>query len=110
MQLGKWLKLKHPPTAIFSLNELTSINLLRALAAHKVSIPGQIAIVGFDDVQLAELLKPALTVVRQPAQGLGTQAASLLVERINASTEPPRRRIFLETEFIIRSSCGCNGS
>jgi LacI family transcriptional regulator len=108
-QVDEWLKRSTLPTAILSLNGLTSIFLLTALAKRGIRIPDQVALVGFDDLQLAELLAPPLTVVRQPAAQLGADAASLLLERVgkkaDASTSKP---VTLDTELVIRRSCGCH--
>lgn len=108
-QLEVLMNEKKPPTAIFSLNGLTSIFLLTALAKQGIAIPDQVALVGFDDLQLAELLAPPLTVVRQPAALLGADAATLLLERMAARATPaPGRRVTLDTELVIRRSCGCH--
>jgi len=113
-QVDLWLKQRKPPTAIFSLNCMTSIFLLKDLAERGVRIPEEIALVGFDDLQLAELLAPPLTVVRQPAAKIGADAARLLLERMAASSaapaDAPARRVTLETELVLRRSCGCNPS
>jgi LacI family transcriptional regulator len=105
--LDAWLRRADPPTAIFSLNELTSVELLHALAARKISMPDTIALLGFDDVQLGELLPCPLTSIRQPSHQLGTQAANLLVERMSANGDTASRRLVLDTELIVRKSCGC---
>jgi LacI family transcriptional regulator len=107
-QLAELMKEKKPPTAIFSLNGLTSIFLLQAMAEQGISTPDQVALVGFDDLQLAELLAPPLTVVRQPAALLGADAAALLLERMaTSSSSAPGKRVTLDTELVIRRSCGC---
>lgn len=109
-QVDAWLKEKKPPTAIFSLNGLTSIFLLKALAERGVKVPEQMALVGFDDLQLADLLAPPLTVVRQPASLLGSDAATLLLERMTKPSAAVCKRVTLDTELVIRRSCGCNAS
>ena len=106
-QLAKWLKLSRPPTAIFSLNEFTSIELLEAFACRGIRVPDQMAIIGFDDVQMGRLLATPFTAVVQPAARIGMEAASLLVERIKAPRTGRRKRILLDLEFVIRRSCGC---
>jgi LacI family transcriptional regulator len=110
-QVHLWLKQKKPPTAIFSLNGMTSIFLLKDLAERGVRMPEEIAVVGFDDLPLADLLAPPLTVVSQPAARIGTDAATLLLERMAAlsstSSEVHAKRVTLETELVLRRSCGC---
>jgi LacI family transcriptional regulator len=109
----RWKKSQDRPTAIFSLNNVTTRHLLYALREVDLAIPQKIALIGFDDLELAELLSPSLTVVRQPAANLGTHAARLLFERIGVTTPPEDGfgiKLVLPVEFVIRSSCGCSAS
>ena len=109
----RWKKSQDRPTAIFSLNNVTTRHLLYALREVDLAIPQKIALIGFDDLELGELLSPSLTVVRQPAANLGTQSARLLFERIGATTRPEDGfgiKLVLPVEFVIRSSCGCSTS
>lgn len=94
--------------AIFSLNWVCSMLVLRALNALKKRIPRDVALISFDDFELAEMIPPGLTVVRQPSGELGRQAAKALFERIESPKKRPARKIVLDTEFVIRGSCGCN--
>lgn len=99
----------HPPTAFFCTNNLTMRSALLALNELGVSIPRSVAIVGFDDFELAEILNPTLTVVRQPSDELGRVAAGLLFERLAESPAMPEagRKVVLPVELIVRRSCGC---
>jgi LacI family transcriptional regulator len=102
-----WLNSENPPTAIFTVNEITSIEILLALASRNVQIPQQLAVVAFDDVQLGPLLRAPLTAVRQPAAEIGHLGATLLMKRVvEKSTDAPRRTL-LNTELVLRESCGC---
>jgi hypothetical protein len=73
-----------------------------------ISIPGDLAVAGFDDFELAEILHPTLTVVRQPASEMGRVAANVLFESL-APPEPitQGREIVLPVELVVRRSCGC---
>ena len=93
--------------AIFSLNWVCSMRVLRGLQTLKKRIPKNVAFISFDDFDLAEVIPPGITVVRQPTHDLGYRAAQLLFERIHATHKPDSRKIVLPTEFIIRGSCGC---
>ncbi len=97
------------PTAFFCANNLTMRSALLALNEIGVAIPADVAIVGFDDFELAEILTPTLTVVRQPSHELGKVAASLLFERLNGPSEIPEEgeRVVLPVELVVRCSCGC---
>ncbi len=85
------------PTALFAGNNRNSVGALRALrgAEH------ELALVGFDDFELADLL--AVTVVRHDSQRLGTAAAAIAFARLDGSEEPPRR-VVVPTELVIRGS------
>ena len=93
--------------AIFGLNWVCTMGVLRGLGALKKRIPRDFAFISFDDFELAEMIPPGLTVVRQPTRELGRQAANILFERMKKNTHEPTRKIVLPTEFIIRGSCGC---
>jgi LacI family transcriptional regulator len=106
----RWKKSQERPTAIFSLNNVSTRHLLWALREADLAIPKQVALIGFDDLELAALLSPPLTVIRQPAANLGLQASKLLFERIAARKRPESGfgiKLVLPVEFVIRGSCGC---
>ena len=97
-----------PPTALFAGNNLCMRYALHALSASGIHIPQQIAMAGFDDFEMADVLQPALTVVRQPIYQLGEVAANLLFQRILGSEGPkPGHRVILPVELVVRCSCGC---
>lgn len=89
------------PSAIFCVNDLTALGVMRALREHKIAVPDQIAVVGYDDVGFAAELAIPLTSVRQPTHGLGFRAADLLIA---APTEP--EQVLFSPELIIRQSSG----
>jgi LacI family transcriptional regulator len=96
------------PTAFFASNNLATRYVFTALLNLGVKVPVDVALVGFDDFELAELTSPPLTVVRQPAQEMGRVAASLLFERIERGELPQTgTRIALPVEIVLRRSCGC---
>jgi LacI family transcriptional regulator len=98
-----------PPTALFCTNNLTTRNALHSLSALNVAIPQDLALVGFDDFDMADIIRPAVTVVRQPADILGRTAAELLFARISTDASPARtKRIIIPLELVIRDSCGAH--
>jgi LacI family transcriptional regulator len=102
------LRGKNPPTAFFTANNLTTRYTLLALIGSGVHVPEEVALVGFDDFELAEILHPTLTVVRQPASEMGRVAANLLFDRIKRDEFPEEgNRVVLPVELIVRRSCGC---
>lgn len=102
------LALDEPPSAVFIASDMVAIGALRALQEGRVSVPEKVAIVGFDDVTAARFITPALTTVHVPTFGLGWGAAELLV-RIIDGEQPKDRHVLLDTELIIRESCGASG-
>lgn len=95
-----------PPSAIFAVNNLAAVGAIRALRERGLQVPRDIAIVCFDDIALASLLDPFLTVMAQPAETFGTLAAQLLLDRLAGRANERRRRVVLPADLIIRQSCG----
>jgi DNA-binding LacI/PurR family transcriptional regulator len=97
---------QHPrPTAIFAFNDRMAMGAIRCLRDAGLSVPHDIAVVGFDDIPAAALADPPLTTVRQPAQDMGASAARLLFERIEHNANGLAETV-LPTELVIRASCG----
>lgn len=94
-----------PPTAIFAASDPTALGVLRALHEHRVRIPEEVAVVGFDDMPWAAALQPPLTAIAQPTYELGAAAARLLLERLRDPSRPPQR-VRLQTQLVVRASCG----
>jgi LacI family transcriptional regulator len=108
----RWSNAKDQPTAAFSLKRISSVYLIQALHLHKLRIPEDIAVVGFDDFELAEVLGTPLTVVRQTPTGMARSAAELLFKKIaslreGAVAEEQTAKMLFSTGLIIRRSCGC---
>jgi LacI family transcriptional regulator len=102
------LRQADPPTAFFASNNLATRYVFASLLTLGVKVPNNVALVGFDDFDLAEITSPPLTVVRQPAQEMGRVAASLLFDRIERGELPQTgNRIVLPVEIVLRRSCGC---
>ena len=95
--------LPEPPTALFSSNDLITIGVIEGLRQSLRAGARQVALVGFDDLALAEMLNPPLTVVSQDPAAIGTAAANLLLDRIEGDRSPPRSMV-LPTRFVIRGS------
>jgi LacI family transcriptional regulator len=91
------------PTAIFTLNDLMALGALRAAAEDGYSVPRDLAVVGYDDLELARFTNPPLTTIAQPKKEIGVQAINLLVDRISQRSRPPTRLV-LPPELIVRRS------
>lgn len=103
--VAEMLKSPHPPTALFTANNFMTIGAIHAIQEARLSIPADIGLVGFDDVNWTELNNPRLTMVAQPVQDIGKVAAQRLVARMKGDSSSPQE-IRLKTHFIIRQSGG----
>ncbi len=107
--MERLLTLNPRPTAVFVASDMVAIGALRALREHNLRVPEDVALVGFDNIAAARFITPALTTVHVPAFGLGWAAAELLI-RIIEGDQPAETQVRLETELIVRESCGANRS
>lgn len=97
------LRIGQRPTAIFAANDLMAMGAMLALRELGLRCPEDVSIVGFDNLEIVELLMPPLTTVQQPVYKLGVSAAELLLQRISGLDEPPRE-VVMETELVRRES------
>jgi len=95
------------PTAVVCYNDLTAVGVMEAAKGMGLSIPGDLSVVGFDDIQVAELLTPGLTTVRQPKWELGMRSMSLLLQILRG--EEAARSVVLAGELVVRGSTKRNG-
>jgi LacI family transcriptional regulator len=98
---------KRPPTAVFCANNLTTRHVLHALQNMGMHPPNPMALVGFDDFETADLLRPGVTVVSQPGQEMARQAAEALFTKLQApdAAQHPKK-VILPVQLIVRGSCG----
>jgi LacI family transcriptional regulator len=93
-------------TAIFCFNDIAAIGAIRALKDAGLAVPGDVSVVGFDDIQSAAYSTPSLTTVRQPLMEMGKRGAQVLLERIaNRDKEYPSE-IVMAPDLVIRESTG----
>ena len=93
------------PTALFAANNFIAIGVQHALEELGLRVPGDVSIVGFDDLPPAMVTFPFLTVVAQPAFEMGRRAVGMLLER-QADPEAPIQDVVLPTELVVRRSAG----
>ncbi|QFZ18285.1 LacI family DNA-binding transcriptional regulator [Saccharothrix syringae] len=91
------------PTAIFAGSDFQALGVMRAARELGLSIPGDLSIVGYDDVQVTEWIGPPLTTVRQPLREMATTAAQM-VFTLARGERPRNERIDLATELVVRQS------
>ena len=97
------LALKKRPTAIFAMNDLMAAGCMDAISERGFTIPGDIAVVGFDNRDIARYLHPALTTIALPTTEIGNHAALRIIERITNPSAPPTRDI-IPCSIVERSS------
>jgi LacI family transcriptional regulator len=107
----------NPPDAFFTLKNSTTIYAFEALQKHGVAVPKNVALLGFDDFELASAVRPSITVVQQPVEEIGRVTAEMLFDQLlgtrSAEVTGPslrERNVTLETRLIPRASCGCTPS
>ncbi len=92
-------------SAVFVQSDQMAIGSIRALRDAGHQVPGDVSVVGFDDIPGAQYAEPPLTTIRQPMREVGELAARLLIESIEQQLDPVRREVLLKTALIARASC-----
>ena len=100
------LSLAAPPTGLLVGNNHMMIGALRALREQRLDVPRDVAVVGFDDFEWADLFSPRLTTMAQPEVEIGHEAVRLLLRRI-VDRDEPVRTVRLPPVLRVRESCGC---
>jgi DNA-binding LacI/PurR family transcriptional regulator len=96
--------LQHQPDALFMPTRMAP-DVLQVLREADLHVPDDIALIGFDDLPLAQHTDPPLTTVRQPMAAMGRQLVGMLLDILEHGADPPRRVVFAQ-ELVIRQSCG----
>lgn len=95
------------PSALFGVNNLMTMAIVKVLKRLKLKVPQDVAVIGFDDWEWAAQIEPPVTVVAQPAYDMGKKAAALLISRLQGK-KPDRKPavVMYKPELIVRKSCG----
>lgn len=99
------LTLAEPPTAIMAGSNQIAIGVLATLRARRIDIPQQLSLLIADDVDVARLNNPAITVVARDMTQIGVAAGKLLIERLRTVQSPHKREVLCPTQLIVRDSC-----
>jgi LacI family transcriptional regulator len=102
--LDKLLKSSKQPTAIFNCNDLIAIKAITAAREKGLSIPDELSIVGFDDIEISSQIHPPLTTVRVRREEMGALAVRKLISRINDKDKKFTKTV-MPTELVVRKSC-----
>jgi LacI family transcriptional regulator len=100
--------LQREPDAIFAASDAMAYGALRAIREAGLAVPGDLALIGFDDLPPAGIDPAFLTTVRQPIRSFGFTAVETLMDILHFGPRPPRR-IIMPTELVVRQSCGSTG-
>jgi DNA-binding LacI/PurR family transcriptional regulator len=92
------------PTAVFCFSDYVAMGVIGAIKEQRLEIPGDMAVVGFDDIEFAEYLAVPLTTIRNPQYHIGVEATKLLLGIIEEDIEEPQQ-IVLTPELVLRVSC-----
>lgn len=106
----KILEMSPRPTAVFASNDAMAIGALGAFREAGIDVPGDIAVVSFDDIPIAAYVNPPLTSVHVSINDLGAQATGYLIETVEGQREPGSEPEVLPARLIVRQSCGCGVS
>lgn len=99
----KLLSNSFQPTAVYAVSDVTAIGAIQAIRESGLKVPKDIAVVGTDDLQIASLIEIPLTTVAQPKRQMGATAAQILINSIEGLEA---ENVELETQLIVRESCG----
>jgi LacI family transcriptional regulator len=92
-------------TAIFAQNDLMAQGAILALKELDIKVPNEIAVVGFDDIELCTFYKPYLSTIHQPTKEIATLTCKRLIEKLN-STSTMKQKLEISPTLVIRESCG----
>jgi len=106
--IERWARTRDYPQAIIAANDWIAIGVIRDLKKRGLSVPEDIAVVGFDDIEISAHFYVPLTTVRQPVLEIGFTAAKELINWIDSKSKNDHRQVkkILKTELVIRESCG----
>jgi len=104
----KFMDLKDPPKAIFATSDLLAFGVMDAMKDSKVKIPDQVALVGFGNIRMSNLVEPKLTTIEKPLHKMGVVGARLLFDLIEGKEDATKevKNIQLQSKLKIRKSCG----
>lgn len=106
-QMKSLLEVSPPPTAMFVASDVVAFGAMSAIRERGLVIPGDIALVGFDDVPVSRYTEPSLTSIQLPAADLARCACEMVVCLVNGD-RPPQRQVLLQARLVVRQSCGAD--
>ncbi len=98
------MHLPTPPDAIFAVNDMTAVGVMKTLQRMSIAVPQKVAIIGFSAGFFSDITTPTLSSVDQHGYEMGVEAAKLLLDRIEKPTDDQHKTHFIETDLVIRES------
>lgn len=98
------LALAEPPTAVFTHNDVLALGAMHAIRQAGLAIPGDMSVIGYDDIASSAYLAPPLTTVKFPKEAMGCRAAEIILQLARAKQNLPPRALRLSPELIVRDS------
>ncbi|MEN9887191.1 MAG: HTH-type transcriptional repressor CytR [Pseudomonadota bacterium] len=99
--VARWIDSGHVFDGVFAASDIAAVNVISALSSRGLDVPGQVKVVGYDDIPMASYVHPSLTTIRQPTDVAGQALVELLFEALQGQ---PRRSVVLSTELVVRES------
>ena len=103
--IKKLLSVNDLPSAIFAVSDTLAIGAMKALKTSGLRVPQDMAVIGFNDTPLAQMIEPPLTTISAPSYDLGRSAAEILIKLINKKPVE-KKQLVLSTSITVRQSCG----
>jgi len=100
----KVLERRPRPTAIFATNDIIAVGVIRAARSIGLSVPGDLSVAGFDDIQVAQIFEPSITTVSQPVGEIARDVTEILLARIDSELPPDFKQIILKPKLVVRES------
>jgi DNA-binding LacI/PurR family transcriptional regulator len=97
--------LDNQPDGIFAASDIMAVGAIRAAKERGLSIPGDLAIVGYDDLPPSQNADPPITTVHQPIREFGVNAVEMLIDLISNGNNLPHQAVY-DTRLVVRQSCG----
>ncbi|HZJ82195.1 MAG TPA: substrate-binding domain-containing protein [Clostridia bacterium] len=96
--------MNNPPKGIFATNYEMTLGAIMAVNEKDIKIPDQVYLIGFDNIQMAKVIKPSLSIVVQPMEQIGETAAHVLLKRLNGDHKDSHSIHSLKTQIVIKDS------
>lgn len=100
----QFISLEKRPTAIFTINDITAFGIIQQLSANGISVPEEVSVIGFDNIEISKMINPPLTTVNQPSYETGKIAGKLLIDAFGEKTMNNSITVYLDPSVIIRNS------